>query len=175
MAQAFLCNISTDRRGCVRYGLDGACISHSPPLNSSGRAFCIATATRPVRSPSFSADAHVERNRQRRRCDLRSASTPTDGARHRTATQLKLGRPGLRLNLASGTAAALAHEINQPMTAARALARAVQQLLCGPVPDLARVSTNIVNSDCADRSRRRRGAAHARLLRRGQRIPAHGA
>lgn len=50
-----------------------------------------------------------------------------------------------RFNLVSGTAAALAHEINQPMTAARALARSVQQLLSGPVPDLARVSANIAS------------------------------
>jgi two-component system sensor kinase FixL len=50
-----------------------------------------------------------------------------------------------RFNLVSGTAAALAHEINQPMTAARALARSVQQLLHGPVPNLARIETNIGN------------------------------
>jgi signal transduction histidine kinase len=34
-----------------------------------------------------------------------------------------------RLNMVSGMASALAHEINQPMTAARALARSAQQLL----------------------------------------------
>jgi len=50
-----------------------------------------------------------------------------------------------RFNLVSGTAAALAHEINQPMTAARALARSVQHLLRGPVVDLARVDANIMN------------------------------
>src|SRR5262249_45562840 len=50
-----------------------------------------------------------------------------------------------RLNLVSGTAAALAHEINQPMTAARALARSIQQLMRGPAPDFARVDANIAN------------------------------
>ena len=50
-----------------------------------------------------------------------------------------------RFNLVSGTTAALAHEINQPMTAARALARSVQQLLRAPVPDLTRVDTNVVS------------------------------
>jgi two-component system, LuxR family, sensor kinase FixL len=50
-----------------------------------------------------------------------------------------------RFNLVSGTAAALAHEINQPMTAARALARAVQQLLRGPALDLARIDANIMS------------------------------
>jgi two-component system, LuxR family, sensor kinase FixL len=48
-----------------------------------------------------------------------------------------------RFNLVSGTAAALAHEINQPMTAARALARSAQQLLRGPDADLARADTNL--------------------------------
>jgi two-component system sensor kinase FixL len=48
-----------------------------------------------------------------------------------------------RFNIVSGTAAALAHDINQPLTAARALARAVQQLLRGPAPDPARVDSNI--------------------------------
>jgi two-component system, LuxR family, sensor kinase FixL len=48
-----------------------------------------------------------------------------------------------RFNLASGTAAALAHEINQPMTAARALARSVQQLLRGPDVDLPRADANL--------------------------------
>ena len=36
------------------------------------------------------------------------------------------------MNLVSGMASALAHEINQPMTAARALARSVQQILRSP-------------------------------------------
>jgi two-component system sensor kinase FixL len=48
-----------------------------------------------------------------------------------------------RFNLVSGTAAALAHEINQPMTAARALARSVQQIMRGQSIDLARAHTNL--------------------------------
>jgi two-component system, LuxR family, sensor kinase FixL len=50
-----------------------------------------------------------------------------------------------RFNLVNETATALAHEINQPMTAARALARSAQQLLRGPDADLARVDTNLTN------------------------------
>lgn len=50
-----------------------------------------------------------------------------------------------RFNLVSGTAAALAHEINQPMTAARALARSAQQILRGPGADLERASANLAN------------------------------
>jgi two-component system sensor kinase FixL len=48
-----------------------------------------------------------------------------------------------RFSLVSGTAAALAHEINQPMTAVRALARSVQQVLSGSAPDLARAQGNL--------------------------------
>ena len=48
-----------------------------------------------------------------------------------------------RFSLVSGTAAALAHEINQPMTAARALARSAQEILRRPQPDIARADTNL--------------------------------
>lgn len=48
-----------------------------------------------------------------------------------------------RLNMVSGMASALAHEINQPMTAARALARSAQQILRGPNADMARVDGNL--------------------------------
>ncbi|ARP98863.1 ATP-binding protein [Pseudorhodoplanes sinuspersici] len=50
-----------------------------------------------------------------------------------------------RFSLVSGMAAALAHELNQPMTAARALARSVQHLLEGNAPDLPRANSNITN------------------------------
>jgi two-component system sensor kinase FixL len=48
-----------------------------------------------------------------------------------------------RFNLVSGMASALAHEINQPMTAARALARAAQQILAMPQPDHGRAEGNL--------------------------------
>jgi two-component system sensor kinase FixL len=48
-----------------------------------------------------------------------------------------------RLNMVSGMASALAHEINQPMTAARALARSAQHLLQPPEPDLPRAGENL--------------------------------
>jgi two-component system, LuxR family, sensor kinase FixL len=48
-----------------------------------------------------------------------------------------------RLNLVSGMASALAHEITQPMTAARALTRSAQHLLNAPGGDLARVQGNL--------------------------------
>ncbi len=57
-------------------------------------------------------------------------------------SQLEAARAA-RLNMVSGMASALAHEINQPMTAARALARSAQQLLHPPATDLERANTNL--------------------------------
>jgi two-component system, LuxR family, sensor kinase FixL len=48
-----------------------------------------------------------------------------------------------RLNLVSEMTSALAHEITQPMTAARALARAAQHILLTPGGDLTRVEGNV--------------------------------
>lgn len=58
------------------------------------------------------------------------------------ALQIEAARVA-RLNLLSGMASALAHEINQPMTAARALARSAQQILRGKTVDLERADTNL--------------------------------
>jgi len=48
-----------------------------------------------------------------------------------------------RLNLVSGMAAALAHEVNQPLTAARALARSVDQLVNSEDGDKSRAIRNV--------------------------------
>lgn len=48
-----------------------------------------------------------------------------------------------RLNLVSGMATALAHEINQPLTAARALARSVDQLVKAEDGDRSRTMRNV--------------------------------
>jgi len=61
---------------------------------------------------------------ERERADLAARSAE---ARLREA-ELEAARAA-RLNMVSGMASALAHEINQPMTAARALARSAQQLI----------------------------------------------
>lgn len=58
--------------------------------------------------------------------------------------EIEAGRAA-RFSLVSGMASALAHEINQPMTAARALARSVQHILERPSPDLPRAGSNITN------------------------------
>lgn len=47
-----------------------------------------------------------------------------------------------RFNIMSGMSAALAHEINQPFTAARALARAIEELLRQPGVDTTRAAAN---------------------------------
>ncbi|NJO23250.1 MAG: hypothetical protein HC868_10245 [Sphingomonadales bacterium] len=48
-----------------------------------------------------------------------------------------------RMNMVSGMASAIAHEINQPMTAARAFARSVQQLLQNEPIDTSRANSNL--------------------------------
>ena len=48
-----------------------------------------------------------------------------------------------RFSLVSGMSSALAHEINQPMAAARALARSAQELLRTPQVDLSRANKNL--------------------------------
>jgi signal transduction histidine kinase len=50
-----------------------------------------------------------------------------------------------RFNLVTGMASALAHEINQPMTAARALARSSEYLLTSPDGDRARAAENLAD------------------------------
>ena len=48
-----------------------------------------------------------------------------------------------RISLAGGMSSALAHEINQPITAARALTRSAQHLIAGEKTDLGRASRNL--------------------------------
>jgi C4-dicarboxylate-specific signal transduction histidine kinase len=51
-----------------------------------------------------------------------------------------------RFSLVSGMTSALAHEINQPMAAARALARSAQELLRQPQADVARAERNLATA-----------------------------
>jgi signal transduction histidine kinase len=50
-----------------------------------------------------------------------------------------------RLSLLSGMASSIAHDVSQPMTAARALARSAQQILRAKPTDLARADGNLAN------------------------------
>jgi two-component system, LuxR family, sensor kinase FixL len=100
---------------------------------------------------------------ERERADL---AARTAEARLREA-ELEAARAA-RLNMVSGMASALAHEINQPMTAARALARSAQQLLKTGNGDLERANGNLATlvtqiDHAADVVRRMR-----EFLRRGQ-------
>jgi two-component system sensor kinase FixL len=100
---------------------------------------------------------------ERERADL---AARTAEARLRDA-ELEAARAA-RLNMVSGMASALAHEINQPMTAARALARSAQQLLKTGDGDLERANRNLATlvtqiDHAADVVRRMR-----EFLRRGQ-------
>ena len=106
---------------------------------------------------------------ERERADL---AARTAEARLREA-ELEAARAA-RLNMVSGMASALAHEINQPMTAARALARSAQQLIKADSDrdmgraDLERASGNLASlvtqiDHAADVVRRMR-----EFLRRGQ-------
>jgi two-component system, LuxR family, sensor kinase FixL len=51
-----------------------------------------------------------------------------------------------RFSLVSGMTSALAHEINQPMAAARALARSAQEILRQPQADMARAERNLATA-----------------------------
>jgi two-component system, LuxR family, sensor kinase FixL len=130
----------------VRYGLDGACISlgitqfvlvgllHQYGYDAS--AFAEFQLLMLVLSATGLTVGVVVTERQHAYDAVREIERQL---RVKEAEALQVAR----FNIVSGTAAALAHDINQPMTAARALARAVQQLLRGPAPDPARVDSNI--------------------------------
>ena len=65
--------------------------------------------------------------------------TPKSNSKGKEADAVRAGR----FYLVSAMASALAHEINQPITAARAHARSVQQILRGTTPDLPRADRNL--------------------------------
>jgi signal transduction histidine kinase len=77
---------------------------------------------------------------ERERSDLAARRAE---ARLREA-ELEAARAG-RFNMVSGMASALAHEISQPMTAARALARSSQQLIDGGAGDIDRARSNLAS------------------------------
>jgi signal transduction histidine kinase len=130
----------------VRHGLDGACLSlglsqialvgilhiHS----YDARAFTefqtlmfILTATGLIVGVVVSERENSDR--LAREAETRLKQRESEAAR------------ASRFNLVSGMASALIHEINQPMTAARALARSAQHLLRAPGGDLGRADNNL--------------------------------
>jgi two-component system, LuxR family, sensor kinase FixL len=76
--------------------------------------------------------------------ERRSAQREINAIEQRLRLKEAEAEQASRVALATGMASALAHEINQPMTAARALARAVQQILRMPQADLPRAEQNLM-------------------------------
>jgi signal transduction histidine kinase len=133
----------------VRHGFDGACVALAVTqfalvglmhyFGYDARAFTdmqtlmlVLTGTGLIVGAVVSERQNAEALRQRAEDRLREKEAESAQA--------------ARFSLVSGMASALAHEINQPMTAARALARSAQHLVEGPKPDLPRASTNIANA-----------------------------
>ena len=75
--------------------------------------------------------------------EQRNADRRTREAEARLKQKESEAAQAARFNLVSGMASALAHEITQPMTAARALARSAQHILRTPGGDLPRADENL--------------------------------
>ena len=130
----------------VRYGLDGACIGLAVTqfglvgllhlYGYDAQAFTefqtlmfVLTITGLIVGVVVSERRNADR--RVREAEARLKTKEAEAAR------------AARFTLVSGMASALAHEISQPMTAARALARSAQHLLRGSPPDLPRAEGNL--------------------------------
>jgi len=130
----------------VRYGIDGACVILAGAqfalvavLHGQGYDAAVFTEFQVVMLALTTSGLLVGVVvSERQRADL---------AAKRAEARLKelqaQAERAARVNMVSGMASALAHEINQPMTAARALARSVQQLLRSPAVDMERAQANL--------------------------------
>lgn len=130
----------------ARHGLDGACLCLAAAqfglilvLNATGqdaRAFTEFQAQMLVLTLTGLIVGVVVSERE-----ALTRSARETAARLR---QLELeAQQAARFSLAGGMASALAHEINQPITAARALARSAQHLIRKEDADLARADKNL--------------------------------
>jgi signal transduction histidine kinase len=130
----------------VRYGLDGACVSLAFTqfglvgimhlYGFDARAFTEFQILMLVLSATGLIVGVVVSERQ-------NADRLVREAEARLKEKEAEAAQAARYNLVSGMASALAHEINQPMTAARALARSAQHILSTPDPDLPRAADNL--------------------------------
>jgi two-component system, LuxR family, sensor kinase FixL len=130
----------------VRYGLDGACVS---------LAFTQFGLVGIMRLYGFDAQTFTEFQVLMLVLtatgltvgvvvsERKNADRLVQEAEARTKEKEAEAAQAARYNLVSGMASALAHEINQPMTAARALARSAQHILGTPDPDLPRAASNL--------------------------------
>jgi two-component system sensor kinase FixL len=130
----------------LRHGIDGACVILL--ATQIGLVFLLqrysfdaATFTEfqakmfVLTATALSVGAVVSERKQAQRA-FRDAQ---ERLKEKEADAMRAGR----FYLVSAMASALAHEINQPITAARALARSIQQILCGTTPDLPRADRNL--------------------------------
>jgi signal transduction histidine kinase len=130
----------------ARYGMDGACLvlvatqlALVAVLQSQGYdadAFTDFQTVMFVLTVTGLVVGVVVSERQRADQAYRAAS---DRLKEKEAEAAQAGR----FHLLSGMTSALAHEINQPMAAARALARSAQELLRAPRGDLPRAEANL--------------------------------
>ena len=130
----------------LRYGIDGSCAALAATqlglvvlLHRSGydaAAFTEFQVVMLALTTSGLLIGVVVSERQR-------ADRAADEAEARLKEMQAQAARAARINVVSGMASALAHEINQPMTAARALARSVQQILRSPAADSGRADGNL--------------------------------
>jgi signal transduction histidine kinase len=133
----------------VRYGFDGACIAiaaiqfglgiilHAIGADSA-QFFDFQTTMLCLTTVGLFVGAEV------------NARIRADNLARNAEAQLQKAREASvqaeRFAIVEGMASALAHEINQPMTAIRALVRSSQVLIENERPDLARAGTNLGNA-----------------------------
>lgn len=130
----------------LRHGIDGSCVSLAAIqlglvallrwYGHDAAAFTAFQAAMLVLTMSGLLVGVVVSERQR-------ADAAAEQAAHRLKElQAEAGRAD-RMSLVSGMTSALAHEINQPMTAARAFARSAQEILAAKEPDSGRAGANL--------------------------------
>jgi two-component system, LuxR family, sensor kinase FixL len=130
----------------LRYGIDGSCAALAATqlgllvlLQQSGYDAAAFTEFQVVMLALTTSGLVVGVVvSERQRADLAAYEAET----RLKDMQAQAGRAA-RISVVSGMASALAHEINQPMTAARALARSVQQILRSASADLGRADNNL--------------------------------
>ncbi|MBK5962271.1 hypothetical protein CCR97_29380 [Rhodoplanes elegans] len=130
----------------VRHGLDGACLALAGVqlglvalLHLHGHDIRVFTEYQALMLVLTATGLVVGVVVSERRAAERLARAAERRAKTREAEAAQAGR----FHLVSSMASALAHEITQPMTAARALARAAQHILQTPGGDHARAEANL--------------------------------
>jgi signal transduction histidine kinase len=130
----------------ARHGLDGACLALAgiqlglvALLHLHGHDVRVFTEYQALMLVLTATGLVVGVVVSERRTAERLARAAEARAKAKEAEAAQAGR----FHLVSSMASALAHEISQPMTAARALARASQHILQTPGGDLARAETNL--------------------------------